>query len=611
MNPLALRIRALWARHEVRYLVVAGFVSVLSWSLVALGMWLGWHYMVSTVFAQVAPIPVAFPLYRGLVFRSRGTPWRDFLRFASVWGSGMIAPILGAPLLVEGLHVDPVLTQVLITVVVAIGSYLGHRFFSFRTHAREGAESGGSKVEETAQREGLAAVLFIALCASLYAAWSLAYPFNEAPDEFMRYQIVHFIVEHGQLPVGDDPRLRDPIWGTSYAFQPILGYMVGAVFAKASALAGGDAMAQLHAARLAPVLFGTGTVAVCVAMARRLFTRPWRWVFPVAVALLPQFAYLSSYVNTDSLGLFASSLLVFAWLKGLRDGWSVRNAVFLGVALSVCALSYYNAYGFILMSIVVFMGERVVSVARASDRGAAVRMTVARIGIIVAVCAVLTGWWFVRNGILYDGDILGLASSDAAGERYAVPTAKPGAASALGRGWSVERMLFGEVWLARTAISAIGVFGYMTVYLARPAYLVWLSVAAVGIAGAVVSLGRAMLPVRISGALTPVAESAVLPGLAGPRRRIAVGALAGAVVIPWLLSFYFSWTQDFQAQGRYILPMLVPFMFFMTAGLAWVVERIVRSPRGRVVVAAVIVLALAVVAAYAFFGVLVPTYRGW
>src|SRR5450759_4746729 len=59
-------------RTEVRYLVVAGSVSVLSWGMVALGLSFGWHYMVATVFSQLAPIPVAFPAYRRYVFESHG-----------------------------------------------------------------------------------------------------------------------------------------------------------------------------------------------------------------------------------------------------------------------------------------------------------------------------------------------------------------------------------------------------------------------------------------------------------------------------------------------------------------------------------------------------------
>ncbi len=123
---------ALWARHEVRYLIVAGSVSVLSWSFVGLGLWFGWHYMVATVFSQFAPIPIAFPLYRGLVFQSTGRLWADFVRFTTVWTSGMVAAILGAPVMVEGVGLDPVTAQIVITAIIAVGSYLAHRFFTFR-----------------------------------------------------------------------------------------------------------------------------------------------------------------------------------------------------------------------------------------------------------------------------------------------------------------------------------------------------------------------------------------------------------------------------------------------------------------------------------------------
>lgn len=129
-------IGTLWARHEIRYLVVAGATSVFSWSCIGLGLVLGWHYMVATVFGQIAPIPFAFPSYRSWVFDSRGRMWPDFYRFLSVWAGGAIIGVAAAPFLVEGLHFNPVVAQIFTTAVVAVGSYLSHRFFTFRTRAR-------------------------------------------------------------------------------------------------------------------------------------------------------------------------------------------------------------------------------------------------------------------------------------------------------------------------------------------------------------------------------------------------------------------------------------------------------------------------------------------
>lgn len=120
--------------HQLRYLIVAGCTSVGYVALVAVGLKIGWHYMVAILVAQAITIACAFPAYRSLVFQSHGSLWSDFLRFLSVWASGAVAGIVATPFLVEVFGMHPLVAQVLAIVVIAIASYLGHRFFSFRTN---------------------------------------------------------------------------------------------------------------------------------------------------------------------------------------------------------------------------------------------------------------------------------------------------------------------------------------------------------------------------------------------------------------------------------------------------------------------------------------------
>lgn len=131
-SPLSRVIDLFRSYHQLRYLVVAGCTSLGYVGLVALGLWIGWHYMVAILVAQAITIASAFPAYRNLVFRSKGTVWADFLRFLSVWASGAIAGLVATPFLVEVFGMPPLLAQVLAIVVIAVASYLGHRFFSFR-----------------------------------------------------------------------------------------------------------------------------------------------------------------------------------------------------------------------------------------------------------------------------------------------------------------------------------------------------------------------------------------------------------------------------------------------------------------------------------------------
>jgi putative flippase GtrA len=75
-----------------------------------------------------------------LVFRSHGRVLGDFWRFLSVWSGGLVASFLGTPFLVELFGMPPLAAQIVAVVVVALGSYLGHKFFSFRH--RDSAVSG-------------------------------------------------------------------------------------------------------------------------------------------------------------------------------------------------------------------------------------------------------------------------------------------------------------------------------------------------------------------------------------------------------------------------------------------------------------------------------------
>ena len=67
-------------------------------------------------------------------------------------------------------------------------------------------------VGRTSSVERVLTVVFIVGCFVLYASLAWVIPFNTAPDESMRYVLVRYLSEHGSIPVGTDPAIRDPIW---------------------------------------------------------------------------------------------------------------------------------------------------------------------------------------------------------------------------------------------------------------------------------------------------------------------------------------------------------------------------------------------------------------
>ena len=118
--------------QAIRYLVVAGSMALFYLGVFAVGLQVGWFYLIAILVAQVITILIAFPLYRALVFRSHGGLRGDFVRFLSIWLTGAIAGVVVTPLLVELVHLHPLVAQVVAVAVVSVGSFLAHRFFSFR-----------------------------------------------------------------------------------------------------------------------------------------------------------------------------------------------------------------------------------------------------------------------------------------------------------------------------------------------------------------------------------------------------------------------------------------------------------------------------------------------
>lgn len=99
---------------------------------------------VAVVLAYAISIVIAFVLHRTLVFRVRGHVIRDFLRFVGVNSGGLLMNMALLSLAVSVLHLPSKPSAVVVMGLVAIASYFGHRYISFR---REPSPSAGSGAE--------------------------------------------------------------------------------------------------------------------------------------------------------------------------------------------------------------------------------------------------------------------------------------------------------------------------------------------------------------------------------------------------------------------------------------------------------------------------------
>lgn len=402
-------------------------------------------------------------------------------------------------------------------------------------------------------------IIFLIGLFIFFTMWAVIQPFNVSPDEQMRYLIPQYIYNHGTLPHGGDIEIRNEMWGNSYGFTPILSYIFSACLMKIASIFSTDATVLLIAARMVSVIFGVGTVWMTIKISKKIFSKDYCWVFIFLVAMLPQAIFITSYVNNDSMAMFSTAWIVYIWIKGMETKWDYKTCLSLGVSIALCSQSYYYAYGFILCSIVFFC----ISILMFSEKKWDIKTLIKKGLLVSMIVVILAGWWFVRNYFLYNGDIIGMKTCDLYGERYAVDAWKPSnRATYLKRNIPVWDMLFRDGWLKGVYRSFIGRFGYMTIPLFTWIYTIYDII----FVGAFIGFIPSFKNMFIEGKDTRWREL-----------RLFNWVMLLSAIIPTLLSIYYSYTSDYQPQGRYSLMMLVPMMYFVTSGIQWILDKIFKT----------------------------------
>lgn len=389
--------------------------------------------------------------------------------------------------------------------------------------------------------------------------WSYILPEAQAPDEPMRYRIVTAINLFHKLPRGDDPYLIDPAWGNSYGFTPITSYIFGAGFRKIAMLFTDNERILLLSARLVSVLFGVATIYILYEIGRRIYSDNKKWLFVAFAGFLPQFLFMNTYVNTDAMALFGCAMLFFMWIYGHEVNWNNKAVAGTGIAVSICTLSYYNTYVFILITMFYF----VVSVYLCENGKHGWWKVLLKKGLLItAIVCLLCAWWFIRNYFLYDGDILGMNACNLCGEKYAIDELKPSNLITFQKqGKPFWKLLFGG-WMATSLKSFIGNFGMMDMPLANWVLVVFVVILFVGFFGCILHL-KELFSFRKDGK----------PTIAGYFHVCALLVIIGTI----LLSAIYSYTGDYQPQGRYLLPMEVCMMYFEIKGYECIIKKLSLS----------------------------------
>ena len=436
-------------------------------------------------------------------------------------------------------------------------------------------------------------------CACFVAASTM--DITHAPDEAMRYPIARFIYQNGALPNGMEDSLINQTWGFSYAMYPYLTSIISAFFMKIVSVFASSDTSLLIAARLTSVLSGTGALILCFRIGEQIFdNRSFSLLFSSLICFLPQFIFLCSYQNNDSFAVFCGALIIYFWTRALKTGWSMRSCIGLGIGCGLCALSYYTAYIYLLATLILYFVDRI------RKKDSSVDIT-GKALVILVIAFAIAGWFFIRNAMLHNGDILGFRTTTLSAEKYAMDGFHPDEIpNPKHLGWSIPFTFLKTKWLPTVLVSFVGVFSYMSVFMPLFIYVLYYILLFSGFIGFVTRpLGK-----------KPASRSSFPP--------LVLICFIVMIFMNIFLFMYNVYTSDYQAQGRYMMPSLLPIMLFVTEGFrtfsrrfsARLIDpaadrsiRLAEIKKRDDVLCAALIIAYVVLCLISYFGYLIPGCR--
>ena len=429
-------------------------------------------------------------------------------------------------------------------------------------------------------------VCFLIAVFIYYFVWSILKPYNYGPDEYVRFPAYYYIFVHNALPTGFSEEIRNELWGFSYAFYftwlpgllSVLCMKIVSVFSSASDI-------LLYAARFPSVLAGVLSVFITFKISDTILKdEKTKWFITFFIASIPQFAFLSSYVNNDIFAVTGALIIVYSWVRCAKEKLNLLNSVLMSAGIITVALSYYNSYGWILFSGLFLL---ILYIAKKEERKNILKYTLLIAGIVI----LFTGFFVVRNTIVNSGDVFGLRSLAKSSEMYAIDTLKPSARDTLkNQGLPLYALLKDKDYIFSTERSFFAAFAYTDVLAPGIVYKIYRYFTLFGFALFLVSL--------ITGIFKKEKDKKIYLVL------LPIVLAAASVVF---LSLYYSWGTDYEPQGRYLYPALPALVVFLGTGYD-LIFKIKKIPKAAgISISLVLTAVLFAVSLYCFVFVYIPS----
>ena len=155
-------------------------------------------------------------------------------------------------------------------------------------------------------------------------------------------------------------------------------------------------------------------------------------------------------------------------------------------------------------------------------------------------------------------------------------------------------MLFKMGWLNVTYMSFIGIFGYMNILIYPWMYYIYSLIFIIGIIGCLCYFKKIFF-FKKSDSLSK-------------KKSLFNIVMFISAIITNILNIIYSYTCDFEPQGRYSLPMLIPFMYFISTGINNILNKLIKNTKLFKVTRYTICLVCILISILCFTNIIVPKY---
>lgn len=421
--------------------------------------------------------------------------------------------------------------------------------------------------------------------------WAVSIPYNAAPDESTHFSTPLYIYQHGRLPVfGRDEettfdRLQHVsstrsqqvrlVQGTqvTYNSMPYIGYIISAASMKL--LSRFDPRYLTLYARVTSILFYALFIYITWLLAGKLFRNHpvLRYLFPWCIATIPQVTFLAAYTNNDMLSLAFSALVIYCWLV-LYDGrTTLPSPILCGAAVGLLFYAKQNYYILFPLTFAIYCFKSVQITKR-------IPLAAGWLLKVFATAVALTGFFIIRNTYLY-GDPVGFEIFQSLVRQLFDPPFDVQKVSFL-----QSVVLFFPSWFVISFKTSLAAFDWLTLYPPDGIFAVIAVVSVVAVFGFFGFAWRSRFWCESSDKL-----------------MLYVSLL---LLLPFsmLASLWNSYMVNFQPQGRYLFPGLIPSVIILCAGLVLLFRR--RSLQAATAV--LLGVSMGLFNLYCLYGVIRPHY---